>query len=140
MQAFVGEPCLDVLFCACGMSWRWVSQHGTDNNLLSYASLYRIHQGKSQELHTLYQRLYDPSQILIHELFSGLVQSAQVLDSGANQWSGSVRADLAYRIIRLRDRVHYQCKSIGCSASYEASLVWVFNMAHSALDSGIKCC
>ena len=43
--------------------------------------------------------LYDPSQILSHELFSGLVQSAQVLDSGANQWSGSVRADLAYRVI-----------------------------------------
>ena len=35
------------------------------------------------------------SQILTQELISGLVQSAQVLDSGANQWSGSVRADLA---------------------------------------------
>ena len=43
--------------------------------------------------------MYDPSQILSHELFSGLVQSAQVLDSGANQWSGSVRSDLAYRVI-----------------------------------------
>jgi len=43
----------------------------------------------------LHQWLYDPSQILTQELISGLVQSAQVLDSGANQWSGSVRADLA---------------------------------------------
>jgi len=34
---------------------------------------------ESQELPTLHQRLYDPSQILIQELFSGLVQSAQVL-------------------------------------------------------------
>jgi len=39
------------------------------------------------------------SQILTQELISGLVQSAQVLDSGANQWSGSVRSDLAYRVI-----------------------------------------
>ena len=46
-----------------------------------------------------HQWLYDPSQILTQELISGLVQSAQVLDSGANQWSGSVRADLAYRVI-----------------------------------------
>jgi len=49
-------------------------------------------------LSILHQWLYDPSQILTQELISGLVQSAQVPDSGANQWSGSVRADLAYRV------------------------------------------
>ena len=97
-QVFVGEPCLDVLFCARGKSWRWVSQPGTDNNLLSYTSLYRIHQGKAKNYLLFYQKLYDAMPDLSHELFSGLVQSAQVLDSGANQWSGSVRADLAYRV------------------------------------------
>ena len=86
-----------------------------------------------------HQWLYDPSQILTQELISGLVQSAQVLDSGANQWSGSVRADLAYRIIRLRDRVHYHCNSNGLLASHDATFA-LGVQPHSALDSGAKRC
>ena len=30
----------------------------------------------------------------------------------------------------MRDRVHYQFKSIGCSASYETAFAWVFNLTH----------
>ena len=83
-----------------------------------------------QELPILHQWLYDPSQILIQELFSGLVQSAQVLDSGANQWSGSVRSDLAYRVIGCEIVCIINANTLDVSASYGTVFAWVFNLTH----------
>ena len=74
-----------------------------------------------------HQWLYDPSQILTQELISGLVQSAQVLDSGANQWSGSVRADLAYRVIGCEIVCIINAKAMDYWHRMMRRLHWVFS-------------
>ena len=52
------------------------------------------------------------------------------LFSGANQWSGSVRADLAIASLGCEIVCIINANTLDVSASYETAFAWVFNLTH----------